>query len=271
MKYLQGTSTGVLVAGTGIGGSALNQLATSGFRYLYVDSSENLYIADSNNQRIVRWANGASTGVIVAGNGTFGTSLSQLTTPYGIWVDSSASIYVAEYGSHRVTKWDSGATSGTLIAGVTGSAGRNSQSNFEILYLFRLYIDITVDKLYGPHGLYFDETNQNLYISNYYSAATVFKWPIGSSVGTIIAGTAGSAGSTSTELNGPMGITLDSWKNLYVADRYNSRVQLFCNDVTTGITIATGLATPCDVKLDSQMNLYVVENTGYRVSKFSKL
>jgi hypothetical protein len=103
------------------------------------------------------------------------------------------------------------------------------------------------------------------------------KWQAGASNGTVIAGFPRTAGNSSTLLKSPMGITLDQWSNLYVADRSNSRVQLFCNGNLTGITIVgavTGgstLAAPYGVKLDSQLNLYVVDNNGARISKFAKL
>ena len=101
----------------------------------------------------------------------------------------------------------------------------------------------------------------------------MMRWRIGDLQGTIIAGIGGSSGSTSTRLNNPMGITLDQWKNLYVADSSNNRIQLFCSGSTTGITIAgqTNLTFPHDVKFDSQMNLYVSERSGAQVSKFNKL
>lgn len=103
------------------------------------------------------------------------------------------------------------------------------------------------------------------------------RWRVGDSNGTVIAGVAGVPGNSSTLLKSPMGITVDQWSNLYVADRTNSRVQLFCSGSSTGITIAgagaggTTITAPYDVKLDSQLNLYVADNSGSRVSKFLKL
>lgn len=120
----------------------------------------------------------------------------------------------------------------------------------------------TTNKLSSPAGLYYDETNQDLYISNSGSTgSTVMRWHVGDSNGTVIAGLSGVSGSNSSELSSPMGITLDQWKNLYVADRSNNRIQLFCNGSSTGITIAgsgsggSSMSAPYDVKLDSQMNL----------------
>ena len=74
----------------------------------------------------------------------------------------------------------------------------------------------------------------------------------------------------------PSGITLDQWHNLYVADRANGRVQLFCNGSRTGITIAgrgTGganISNLFDVKLDSLMNLYIVDTNYPGVTKYCK-
>jgi hypothetical protein len=103
------------------------------------------------------------------------------------------------------------------------------------------------------------------------------RWHVGDSNGTVIAGLSGVSGSNSSELSSPMGITLDQWNNLYVSDRSNNRIQLFCTGSSTGITIAgsgsggSTLSAPYDVKLDSRMNLYVSENSGSRVGKFFKL
>lgn len=105
----------------------------------------------------------------------------------------------------------------------------------------------------------------------------MLRWRVGDSNGTIVAGTLNSPGSNPTQLNFPTGITVDQWKNLYVNDRSNDRIQLFCNGNLTGITIAglgvggTNFSQPFDVKLDSQLNLYVVDNTQHRVYKFTKL
>jgi hypothetical protein len=103
------------------------------------------------------------------------------------------------------------------------------------------------------------------------------RWQLGSSTGTIIAGVAGSSGVNSNQLNSPTGIMLDQWQNLYVDDRSNGRIQLFCNGSLTAITIAgtgaggTIFSSPYDFTLDSHLNLYVADCSGNRVIKFAKL
>ncbi|CAF0846669.1 unnamed protein product [Adineta steineri] len=259
LKYAPGVTNGTVIAGANVSGTALN-LFSIVLRFIFVDSSQNLYVADTYNNRVMFWANGSSSGTIVAGNGSLGNSLNQINNPYGIWVDSGSNVYVADYTNHRVTQWASGATTGILVAGNTSSAGN------------------TTSKLSSPAGLVYDEANQDLYIANSATAtSTVMKWHIGDQNATVIAGTSGSPGNSTTQLNTPLGIALDQWKNLYVADRPNNRVQLFCNGNTTGITIGgasiggTALSAPYDVKFDSQFNLYVSVYSGARVYKLNKL
>ena len=125
MKYLSGASNGTAVAGiTGVLGNGSNQLNYP--TYLYVDASQNLYVTDTFNNRVMRWINGAFSGSVVAGDGTLGTSLNQLYYPYGVWVDSSSNVFVVEYINNRVTKWALGASSGVVVAGITGSPGKNN-------------------------------------------------------------------------------------------------------------------------------------------------
>ena len=148
--------------------------------------------------------------------------------------------------------------------------------NHTVFFLFVL-LGVTANRLSSPAGLYYDEANQNLYIANSGSAATVVKWRIGDTNGTVIAGFPGSAGSSSSRLNTPTGIILDQWQNLYVNDRTNKRIQLFCNGNSTAITIAgagtggTTFSQSFDLKLDSRLNLYVSDNLVNRVIKFFKL
>ena len=133
LSYPPDNTNVTMVAGIGKCGVTLNRFAAH-MRYLYVDANANIYIADTNNHRVVRWAPGSSAGVIVAGNGTAGTSLEQLNSPYGVWVDSSVNVYVSDYNNHRVMRWDSGASAGVLVAGITNSSGKRIGSKTSRFY-----------------------------------------------------------------------------------------------------------------------------------------
>jgi hypothetical protein len=122
VSYLTNAASGTVVAGGNGNGAALNQLG-AGARYIYVDANASIYITDGSNNRVVRWASGGATGVVVAGGNGAGIGLNQVNSPYGIWVDSSSNVYVAEYSNHRVTQWAPGASTAVVVAGITGSAG----------------------------------------------------------------------------------------------------------------------------------------------------
>lgn len=111
------TTTGITVAGssTGTSGSALTLL--SGPQDFDVSTNYTVYVADTSNHRVVSWNQGASTGVLVAGQtGTAGSTASLLNAPTSIQY-GNGSIYVADFNNYRVQKWVVGASSGTTVAG----------------------------------------------------------------------------------------------------------------------------------------------------------
>ena len=129
-------------------------------------------------------------------------------------------------------------------------------------------------------GLYYDEPNGTLYISNN-QGHSITQWVLGDRGSqNIYAGIPGRAGNSSGQLSNPQGITLDKYNNLYIADSLNHRIQLFCPNAVFGITIAgTGergessfeLNEPADVALDSQLNLYVSDFYNNRIQMFQRI
>ncbi|MGA2613810.1 MAG: NHL repeat-containing protein [Spirochaetia bacterium] len=102
------------VAGGGTGdladGSAATSVELSAPSNVAVDSSGNLYIADTNVGRIVK-VNTSSVLTIVAGNGTFGyngdniaATSAKLASPYGVARDSSGNLYIADSLNQRIRK-----------------------------------------------------------------------------------------------------------------------------------------------------------------------
>ena len=152
-------------------------------------------------------------------------------------------------------------TNGVLVAGGNGAGNANNQLN-------------------KPWGVQYPSTANNfLYITNW-GGHTVMRWTPGASSGTVIAGSPGVPGSSATTLNVPLGIKMDPHLNTYVVDSGNNRVQMFCPNSTTGITIAGSgssgtnanqLNGPRGIAFDSQMNMYIGDYWNHRVQKFLKL
>ncbi|CAF4879078.1 unnamed protein product, partial [Rotaria socialis] len=84
---------------------------------VFVDQDYSVYVSDEDNHRVMKWADGATEGVIVAGGQGNGDSLSQLSYPRGIVVDPSGTLYVADFSNARVMRWFKDAKQGEVIAG----------------------------------------------------------------------------------------------------------------------------------------------------------
>jgi hypothetical protein len=192
--------------------------------------------------------------------GTAGNSNNQLSNPYGISRDSSSgTLYIADTLGNRIMRYLSGSLSGTIIAG-TGVSGPNNT------------------QLSTPYGVYFDMPTNSLLIANT-GMHNVVRWVLGASNWTLVAGNVnGLPGSSSTELNTPVAVTVDPMGNVYVADMYNYRIQFFPVNQSSGITIAGVNRTqgtnaslfnePFSVVLDNQLNLYVSDTSSHRVQQF---
>jgi len=276
-------ATGVLtrVAGNGTRGfSGDNGPATSAQLSapvgVAVDAAGNLYIADANNFRVRKVANGIIT--TVAGNGTQGYSgdggpatSAQMDVLAGIAIDSSANLYLADFYNQAIRMVANGTIS--TVAG-TGTYGYNGDN-----------IPATSAELSGPTGVAVDAAG-NLYIAEAYGnrIRKVAKGTITTVAGN---GTAGFSGdtkaATSANLRQPASVAVDTSGNLYIADLGNNRVRKVTaatgiittvagNGATTfsGDHVAAtsaGLSDPRYVAVDSSGNLYLAD--GWRIRKIA--
>lgn len=148
-------------------------------------------------------------------------SMVSVNSPTGIATDSSGNVYISSMNCNWITKWAPNATSGTLIAGSpTGVAGW------------------TAVLLYAPYGLALDEANSFIYVADRYNFR-VQRFPLnGSGIGVTIAGDNGE-GSDANQLHRPTDVYLSKFDgSLYIVDCFNSRIQKWAKNATSGITIA---------------------------------
>ena len=243
------TSTGIIttIAGTGNPGfEGDSGPATLGHlnipTALAIDSTGDLYIADTQNHRIRRID--ATTGIIttIAGTGTQGFSgdngpatNATIDSPTGLAVDLKGNLYLADTHNHRVRRID--ATTGTIatIAGTTyGVGGDSAQASAAALAL--------------PHGLTLDATG-NLYIAD---TANHRIRRIDATTGTIttvagegtqtFAGDNGPAANAS--LDSPRTASLTSSGLLTFADTGNQRIRQISTDKTIHTIAGLGGITP---------------------------
>jgi len=189
------------------------------------DGAGNIYITDRNNSRVVKWAPGATEGVVVAGdeNGTAGATLDKLDHPDGIVVDGDT-LYISDRNNSRVVRWDANATEGVVVAGQTGTAGD------------------APDQLNTPFAIAMDGM-KNLYIADAINHRIV-KWTPGATSGMVIAG-GDVNGTAANQFDTPNGVAVDSEGNLYVADTHNDRIQKF--DITHSALAGTPPASAIGV------------------------
>ena len=137
---------------TGDGGAATGAELNEPFG-VALDSSANLYIADSNNNVIRKVT--ASTGSIatIAGNGTAGYSgdsgsaiSAELNEPFGIASDGAGNLYIADSSNNVIRQLTAATGVITTIAG-NGTAGYTGEGGLA-----------TSAELNGPNGVMFGAT-----------------------------------------------------------------------------------------------------------------
>jgi hypothetical protein len=240
-----GSFTAVLINNTG--GTANTISATSLYdpNDIALDSSNNLYVADYANNRVLYYASGSTTATRVYGQaGSYtsgsgdngGVSATSFYLPAGLTLDNSGNLYVSDSQNNRVLYFTSGSTTATRVYGQNGSfttvLANNTGGTANIT---------SATSLSYPTGLDLDN-NGNLYIADfgnsrvlYYAAGSTTATRVYGQGGSFTVGTTNTGGTSATSFYKPFGVTIDSSGNLYVADSTNNRVLQF----QTSLSITT--------------------------------
>lgn len=134
LKYPPNSSAFEIVAGHNGIGSALNQFSQP--TSVMLDDYGNIYVADGTNDhglqnaRVMKWAPGATEGVIVAGGNGEGEAPNQCPTPVHASVSEKGEVYVSNFVSAKVTKWKKNSKTGQIVAGGNGAGDAPDQLNF---------------------------------------------------------------------------------------------------------------------------------------------
>jgi trimeric autotransporter adhesin len=279
------TPAGIIttVAGTGAsgfsgdGGLAVSAQLNRPFG-VALDSANNLYIADINNNRI-RKVTPAGIITTVAGSGTAGFSgdgslatSASLFNPHSVTVDSAGNLYIADQGNNCIRKvTPAGVITTAAGNGTAGFSGDGSQA--------------ASAQLDNPRKVAVDSAG-NLYIADASNNRIRKVTPAGvitTAAGNGTAGFSGDGGlATSAQLNLPTGVAMDSAGNLYIADNLSNRIRKVTSVgvITTvagngnggfsgdgGLATSAQLRAPTGVEMDSAGNLYIADALNNRVRK----
>jgi trimeric autotransporter adhesin len=248
-----------------------------------LDTSGNIYIADTYNHRIRLVTK--STGIIttVAGNGTQGydgdgglATSASLFLPGGVAVDTSGNIYIADYGNHRIRLVTKSTGVITTVAGngtkiSTGDGGQATSAG--LFYPYQLAVD----------------ASGNVYIADSYNNRVRMVTKSTGVITTVAGdGTSGHKGdgglATSASLYQTQGVAVDASGNIYIADSYHIRmvtkstgiITTVAGDGTEGYKGDGGLATsaslfnPAGIALDASGNIYIADTDNDRIRLVTK-
>ncbi|UJR32582.1 hypothetical protein I4U23_020042 [Adineta vaga] len=241
------------------------------------------------------WSTNAVT--VAGGQGT-GSSLSQLSSPFGVYVDEDQTLYVADWGNDRILEWKYGSTSGQVVAGGNGRGSRLDQlhhptdvivdkntdsfiisdmNNRRVVRWFRQKDksqEIILDNIdctqlaMDNHGL--------LYVSNCQMNEVRCYQP-GDTQGIVVAGGNG-CGDDFNQLYFPTYLVVDGDQTVYVSDTFNHRVMKWVKGATEGIVVAgdrgkgndwTQLSCPNGIVVDQLNRIYVADLDNHRIMRWS--
>ncbi|MBO9540478.1 IPT/TIG domain-containing protein [bacterium] len=274
-------SGGLITTVAGNGASAYSgegvatSVAISPPRYIALDASGNLYIADTDNHR-VRKVDTSGTISTVAGDGNRGFSgdsgsatSARLDSPRGLAFDASGNLYITDYYNGRIRK-----VSGGVITTVVGNGGAAFGGDGGAA---------TSATLRYPKAIAFDPTG-NLYIADNENhrirkvSGGIISTFAGN--GALISGDGAAA--SDAQFGAPAGLALDASGNLYMADSSQHCIRkitaagvitTIAGDGNAGFSGDAGPATsarlnnPHALVLNGATALYVADSDNHRVRK----
>ncbi len=297
-----GTAAEAVIGQTGLTGQTdpgTGSGRLDGPQGLAIDADGNLWVADSGNNRVLRFPNAANVGSgsavadLVLGQDDFdanadGTGADEMYNPVGVFVDASDNLWVADYRNNRVLKFPnaSNLTDGDPASVVIGWPDFSTPE-----------LGTAIDRFFRPRAVFVDagdrlwvadERNSRVLrfdgagaIGNGASAVQVLGQPN-------FDGDFAPNPPTASSMFYPSALFVDANGDLYVSDNTNDRLLIFHNAVSKTVTksadrvlgapnftttnpgataTARTLARPHGIAMDDDGNLWIVD--GNRVLRYA--
>ena len=255
--------------------------------HLSLDSSGNIYFADSNNQRIRRISSQGTISTI-AGSGNRTTrngncepigSVGDGTDAHAALLYNPADVFALRNGGLVIADQQDNRIRLVTGAGAISTIAGNGSHN-----LYVPGIPATASPMDWPSAVLQDSGGVTYFAEMH--SNRVGKIGLDGRFATV-AGTGfpGYNGdgiqATSAQLRKPAGLALDPAGNLYIADQANHRIRKVSNGIITtiagtgqpdfsgddGAAEAAALNTPMDVKVDSHGNVYIADMLNQRIRR----
>jgi sugar lactone lactonase YvrE len=286
---------GITIAGGNKRGDQLNQLAYP--KGIYVDDDQTIYIADTENHRIMEWKRDAKNGKVVAGGNGEGNATNQFNRPVNLILDEkSDSLIICDRINRRVVQWSRrNATEGKILISKTDCQGLAMDNNGH-LYVVDIWNDevkrwkigdaagITVaggngrgdknSQFNKPTHIFVDQ-NYSVYVSDF-NNHRVMKWLQNATEGIIVAG-GNDDGEGVRHLNNPMGVFVDRSGHVYATDVRYDRIMRWLKGASEGSVILGGRGfgerpdqfnSPFGLTFDGEGSIYVSDAQNQRVQRF---
>lgn len=218
-----------------------------------VDKEGNVWVADTENNRVEEFSSG---GTFVQAFGTLGTGNGQLKGPRGITIDGSGNVWVADTGNSRVEEFSK---AGTFML----KFGTEGPFYPELAIQFKSPTAIAYSATHS--WLYVADSGNNLIRVFSLSGEQRFK----------VGATAGAPGSGNGQFNQPEGVAIDTSGNLWVADTGNTRIQElnseghYLKQFGEAGSSEAYLHAPKGVAVDSEGNVFVADTLRGRILAYT--
>lgn len=262
-------------AGTNSPGFLDGNGSTARFRNptrITIDSSNNLYVSDTNNHSI-RKITPSGDVTTIAGTGVYGYNngagnVATFNSPGGLDIDENGNLFIGDRANYVIRK----ITPQGLVSTFAGSgmAGLINGAS-------------SVARFYGTDDLVFD-ANGDLFVADSYNNC-IRKVDVNGNVstfaGSIILGSQDGTG-VNAGFAGPYAIDIDSFGNLFVADSGNRKIRKITSSGVVTTFAGSGTFGYLDggsniaqfkyvdgILVDSQGNVYVSDGTNDKIRKIT--